>query len=93
MDYSVRIFYKPSIRIDYHHANVLHNYSKQLYLNYPAQSPVYVVSTSYNESYSITRVQLDYFDITTLIAKLLTAPIVQCIVYKYKHSFAHKSTQ
>ena len=28
----VRIFSKPSIRIDYHHVNVLNNYSKQLYL-------------------------------------------------------------
>ena len=42
--YPVRIFSKPSIRIDYHHINVLNNYSKQLYLNCPAQSPLYVVS-------------------------------------------------
>ena len=40
----VRIFSKPSIRIDYHHVNGLNNYNKQLYLNCPAQSPLYVVS-------------------------------------------------
>ena len=74
----VRIFSKPSIRIDYYHVNVLNNYSKQLYLNCPAQSPLYVVSIPNNGSYSITRVHLDYFHITTLIAKLLTPLIVQC---------------
>ena len=77
-DASVRIFSKPSIRIDYHHVNVLNNYSKQLYLICPAQSPLYVVSIPNNGSYSITRVHLDYFHITTLIAKLLTVLIVQC---------------
>ena len=40
----VRICSKPSIRIDYHHVNVLNNYNKQLYLNCTAQSPLYVVS-------------------------------------------------
>ena len=44
----------------------------------PTQSPIYVVSTPNNGSYSITRVYLDYCRITKFIAKLLTAPIVQC---------------
>ena len=74
----VRIFSKPLIRIDYHHANVLNNYSKQLYLICLAQNPLYVVSIPNNGSYSITRVHLDYFHITTLISKLLTALIVLC---------------
>ena len=74
----VRIFYKPLIRTNYHHINVLNNYSKQLYLICPTQSPIYVVSTPHNGSYSIKRVHLDYFHITTLISKLLTTPIVQC---------------
>ena len=73
----VRIFYKPSIRIDYYNVNVFNNYSKQLYLICPAQSPLYVVSIPNNGSYSITRVHLDDFHITALIAKPLTALIVQ----------------
>ena len=47
-------------------------------LSCPTQSPLYVVSIPNNGSYSIIRVHLDYFHITTLIAKLLTALIVQC---------------
>ena len=74
----VRIICKPSIRIDYHHVNVFNNYSKQLYFVCPIQSPIYIVSTPYNGSYSIIRVELDCFHIAILIAKLLTAPIVQC---------------
>ena len=74
----VRIFYKPLIRINYHHVNVLNNHSKKLYLICPNQSPLYVVSILNNGSYSITTVHLDYFHITTLLAKLLTMLIVQC---------------
>ena len=72
----VRTFLKPLIRIDYHHVNVLNNYIKQLYLICPAQSPLYVVSIPNNGSNIITKVHLDYFHITILIAKLLTALIV-----------------
>ena len=75
---TVRIFYKPSVRIEHHHVNVLNNYSKQLYLICLAQSPLYVVSIPKNGGYSITIVHLDYFHITTLIARLLTTLIVQC---------------
>ena len=65
----VRIFSKPSIRIDYHHVNVLNNYSKQLYLNFPAQSPLYVVSIPAIEA---TALQGCTWIISTLAYSLLS---------------------
>ena len=74
----VRIFSKPSIRIDYHHVNGLNNYNKQLYLNCPAQSPLYVVSIPAMEATALQECTWITSTLAHSLLSFLTALIVQC---------------
>ena len=60
---------------------------QQLVPDWPTQSPIYIVSTVNYGSYDIAKVQLVCGCIDTFIVKLLTASIVQSLVYKYGYSF------
>ena len=74
---SVRIFVKLSIRFDFYHVYSTTIANNCILYVQPNLLYIYIyISTPNNKSYRITRMQLDYFYITILIAKLLTVPIV-----------------
>ena len=81
------------MRIDYHHVNVLNNYSKQLYLvlSNPI-SPICSINTQQwkLQNYKSAPRLLSHYHTHCLASNHANSTI--SLVYKYEHSFAYSST-